>query len=421
MFRLIRNGSAGVVDNQQRFCDIGAHEWIIESLIALGPDYDNVSLIRIGIQALCNCVTSNVDTQKIVLRRLLSTDNNSLALKCLLNVSDTTAVSYVLLLLYNCVHSSVENSKILVGSSDSILCFVHMLEIAVKYMDDEDIEIFDWVEKIIFKLIDQDMFASLWQGIKLYHRNGDRQCTPAELTLLRFLDRRVFSLLNSSEFFIPSETLQVLLSEMFSELSSNISSMIRYDKCDTISSVDTDGLILLLEILGMITVDSYSRESINKGYIQNGVLENCIGLLATLQQSQPSLSKLSPLPSTPPSITASSVTSPQFLLKRDLIKLIAHLSYNNPLVQNKTRELHGLELILNNCKIDDLYPYIKEYSTLALRNLLEKNAENQMIIEKLQPQSIDATSGQILRDHGLTAEVKENGKVEFSKDQSNQT
>lgn len=56
---------------------------------------------------------------------------------------------------------------------------------------------------------------------------------------------------------------------------------------------------------------------------------------------------------------------------------------------------------------------LREYATLALRNVMEDNLENQSLISELQPQEIVQTEE--LKEMGLSTELMQDGKVRIKK------
>ncbi|KAI0788785.1 spinocerebellar ataxia type 10 protein domain-containing protein [Abortiporus biennis] len=91
--------------------------------------------------------------------------------------------------------------------------------------------------------------------------------------------------------------------------------------------------------------------------------------------------------STPANDTSTQRSDPKgFLyLKRDLVRLLGTISYKSRLIQDRVRACHGLQVILNLCVIDERNPYLREHAIFALRNLLNGNAENQTLVNDIQP------------------------------------
>ncbi|XP_077565770.1 ataxin-10 isoform X2 [Stigmatopora nigra] len=76
--------------------------------------------------------------------------------------------------------------------------------------------------------------------------------------------------------------------------------------------------------------------------------------------------------------------SPVTSFKAHLVRLVANLCYRHPNNQNKVRELEGIPLILDNCRIDSNNPFISQWAILAIRNLFENNKKNQEVLITLE-------------------------------------
>lgn len=96
-----------------------------------------------------------------------------------------------------------------------------------------------------------------------------------------------------------------------------------------------------------------------------------------------------------------------------IIEIISYLVYGNKEVQDKVRELCGLEIILSNCIIDDSEPFIKERSIVCLRYLLTENKENQDFVAKLEAQKPVQDSA--LDEAGFELKIDDEGKVGLKK------
>ncbi|KAG0375104.1 hypothetical protein BGX24_009539 [Mortierella sp. AD032] len=90
-------------------------------------------------------------------------------------------------------------------------------------------------------------------------------------------------------------------------------------------------------------------------------------------------------------------------LKRDIVKLIGNLAYRSRHVQDRIRNCNGLIVMLSQCNIDDANPYLREYAILAMKNILTGNAENQALIEELQP--IAAVDHPALQEARITSKL----------------
>lgn len=92
-----------------------------------------------------------------------------------------------------------------------------------------------------------------------------------------------------------------------------------------------------------------------------------------------------------------------------LLELMAFICHSSFEAQEKIRELHGLELVLSSCVIDDNNPFMKEKATLCLKFLLEKNQKNQQFVAELEANEV--ADGSALEAAGYELNVVD-GKLE---------
>jgi ataxin-10 len=71
---------------------------------------------------------------------------------------------------------------------------------------------------------------------------------------------------------------------------------------------------------------------------------------------------------------------PGFGFKAQLVRVVGNLCCDNRDFQDLIRELDCIPLILDCCNIDARNPFITQWAILAIRNLCEKNTENQSVI-----------------------------------------
>lgn len=99
-----------------------------------------------------------------------------------------------------------------------------------------------------------------------------------------------------------------------------------------------------------------------------------------------------------------------------VIEIISFLSYNNKKVQDKIRELQGLEAVLSNCVIDDNDPFIKERSIMCIKHLLQDNEENQRIVARMEAKT--AVQDSALSSAGYQINIGDNGKVQLAQNKT---
>ncbi|ODV80223.1 uncharacterized protein CANTADRAFT_25894 [Suhomyces tanzawaensis NRRL Y-17324] len=104
--------------------------------------------------------------------------------------------------------------------------------------------------------------------------------------------------------------------------------------------------------------------------------------------------------------------------KSIIIEIISLLTHDSFEVQEKVRELHGLELILSNCVIDENNPFIKERSIICLKFLLANNKENQAFVAQLEAKKSYDDSA--LQEAGYEINVVD-GKVGVKKSENKDT
>ncbi len=97
-------------------------------------------------------------------------------------------------------------------------------------------------------------------------------------------------------------------------------------------------------------------------------------------------------------------------IKSMIIETLSALVYKNFEVQELMREVHGLELVLSHCIIDDNEPFIKERSIVCLRFLLLNNDKNQEFVAKMEAK--ETVQDDTLDKAGYEVEIVD-GKVKL--------
>ncbi|KAF9054428.1 spinocerebellar ataxia type 10 protein domain-containing protein [Panaeolus papilionaceus] len=107
-----------------------------------------------------------------------------------------------------------------------------------------------------------------------------------------------------------------------------------------------------------------------------------------------------PLQSPPPYSQKTSNGSGFSYLKRDLVRLLGVLSHGVKSVQDRTRDVGGIPVIMNMCVVDERNPYLREHAIFTLHNLLKNNSENQQVVNSFQPSQEWAEDGTLRRKLG---------------------
>lgn len=193
---------------------------------------------------------------------------------------------------------------------------------------------------------------------------------------------------------------------------------------DTYSNeMEPTEIVILLNILGTLT----SASSEECSFLSNckSLLINCTYLLKSIQMIGKEssnyftpLTKLSDLvPHTVESMEMENNANaeedphrhPAFGFKADLIRIIGNVSYKNKECQDLLREMDAIPLLLDCCNIDARNPLIMQWTILALRNLCEKNPENQEIVRNCT--RVGVVESSVLREMGLTLNEDEGKKI----------
>jgi ataxin-10 len=80
-------------------------------------------------------------------------------------------------------------------------------------------------------------------------------------------------------------------------------------------------------------------------------------------------------------------------VKRDLVRLLAVLAYNDTAVGDDVRAAGGVQLVLGLCETDERNAYLREHALFAVRNLMMGNPANQAIIAEMEPLGLVGEDG----------------------------
>jgi hypothetical protein len=177
-----------------------------------------------------------------------------------------------------------------------------------------------------------------------------------KVTLVKALDAALYSLLNTGSDIVDSSDIAV---SAYTDLCEALGSAKRHiemaeigPECDEpvtdeISAlhsrilVDLDALQMLLDKGGNGVVDAL---------LGANAVDTLVPALVHAHEHLPQVSKLSKISNELDSYTAEPRDFPS--VKSGLIGVLTALTKGNPIVQNRMRELHGLEAVLSNCVID---------------------------------------------------------------------
>ena len=100
-------------------------------------------------------------------------------------------------------------------------------------------------------------------------------------------------------------------------------------------------------------------------------------------------------------------------LKKLVVLVLSSLVWKSIIVQDQIRKYGGVEMMLSCCIYDANNPFIKEHAVMCLRFILEKNKENQDIVEQLEARRV--TPNEVLHKKGYETYIDQSGKVGLRK------
>ncbi|CAG8458121.1 1396_t:CDS:2 [Funneliformis mosseae] len=382
LVRLFRNIVAAVSENQNQALE---HKWnkITEeilwySMLKFNSEADNnfISIIRFGSQALSNAITGNAGAQEIIWSDYTNRNESNDILSELVKCEDSVVLTGALILVYNCVHESESRRYALVS-----------------------------------RLIDFSLFPLLYDSLSQPQRQAP---TRHQIILLKILDSKFFSSLKIDEFSISlcvciirafhSICHQVIYSMQLVENDSIMHSKSQDDQQHEGSRLLYTGLVLFLQCIGKMSQEGDKK--VRECLFKEGIIASSIC------KADKSLPRMTKATDTQISHTFQQASSGFAFIKRDIVKIIGNMAYENKIVQDEVRELGGIPLILNQCNIDDNNPYIREHAIFALRNILIHNPENQKLVEQLAP--IETVQHSALQDVGIMTELGKDGKIKLT-------
>ncbi|CAJ0750902.1 521_t:CDS:10 [Entrophospora sp. SA101] len=419
LIQTFRNVIAQIQENQNQAFK---HEWNKKTEVILwhvssklkpnGEPNEFLLIIRSGIQALSNIITVNDYTKRLILSEYM---NRNESRDLLSDIFMKSKIGMNLLKtflektdsLFNC--NSGEQFVEIVYSMVSNLINFGYYPIMFDYLTDSSSQIPSKNQLVLIKFLEA-MFDTtstiVSENIKI--TEDDDSTTINNFSI------------NSC----------ISLAKSLNNISPTVISILIYKKPTSSSPptvpvtsklYDDDGISHLLNVLTLIlqciaALTCKCDKQLHECLFKENVIECCINLLNQADKSIPRITKAatsnndhSELRSSPSSPRLTTSLNPKIFMniKKDLVNVISYMSYDNIKVQNKVRKLGGIQLILNQCNIDDNNPFIREHSIFAIRNLLHNNLENQKLVQELSP--IEVMQHPILSDIGSDS-VKESIK-----------
>lgn len=364
-------------------------------------------LIKFSAQTLCNLLTGNQDNQLALLRDWIQDSELDDFLPALLDTRNDQIVIPTLVIINNCCTDNPSFSSLFLQSTFGQGFLAKLLYYSQQWSSDDSNLLFDLAYVIFSNWFEQDLLATL---IEIFNQQlYPSIAISSTIYLYKLLDGKI------ANGYSPSSTTVEFLALGYVNLINSISPSL--SELDSKSSIEIEELVdkhsLIASHLSLLTVISQEDDSEARSQLFNlRILPPTIGFLQKIHQIFPPTKQIG---------TSNTLSPPQNALKhfaslkRDLMKIIANLSFRNPAAQNEVREMDSITLILELTNLDDQNPFLREHAILALRNVLEDNFENQQVVASLQ--AIRTLQTPVLDDLGLTT-VIEDGQVKIRKQSS---
>ncbi|CAG8807067.1 29294_t:CDS:2, partial [Racocetra persica] len=310
---------------------------------------------------------------------------------------DSIILTGCLVFVHNCIFESEPRRKSLVTSGSGMCILQRLLDRAETLLEDESTQNFELIYAIFARIMESDLFPLLFDSLNSPLSLG-QSLARRQITLLKLLDSKLFSSDSSNiSLYLCTHLLQVFDTicpqVIFSMQQANIVDRENQPQEIEDTSILYTGLVLLLQCFGKLSQDGDDR--IRECLFKGGIIAST--LLAQADKTFPRVTKAASSPSLQQGISEFAY------IKRDIIRVIGNMAYDNCSVQDEVRRLGGISLVLNQCNIDDNNPYIREHAIFALRNLLINNSENQKLVKELEP--IAPVQNDVLSEIGIRTEL----------------
>ncbi|CAO3659450.1 unnamed protein product [Rhizopus microsporus] len=321
----------------------------------------------------------------------------------ILSKNNDDLLTSVFVLIINCISQSKQRCEWMMESEIGRKLLGQVLDDLERLHENQASKNFELGYAIFSELFTYGYFRQLYT----LFRNNTEVISTRQTILLKLLDSKIhtykdilppFISSNDSKFLtkqfetVAKEIIQVIVSVKESQQQKSDLQV------DQMSNLYT-AIILLFQIINQLLL--FEAKDLKSSMIEIDAMRLITDILGSLQTIK-----------LPPAETDHPEQGFNFL-KRECVRTIGTLCYEDKAMQDKAREIGTIPLILNQFKIDDSNPYLREYATLAIRNIMKDNIENQKMIEQLEPQQVEQTDE--LAQMGITPELLKDGKVRIKR------
>ncbi|KAL6130484.1 hypothetical protein ACLB2K_068863 [Fragaria x ananassa] len=389
--RLLRNLCAGEVANQNSFVEqngVAIISNILSSASSLEPDF---GIICVGLQVLANVALAGERQQHAIWQQLFLENFVAFA-----RVRSQKTCGPLCMIIYACCDGTPELVAQLCGDCGvTIVKEIVKTAAAVGFGE-------DWYKLLLSRIcLEEPYFRPLF--FSLQHVGGNENGDDTEGGQESFLEEQEFLLKNVSEILnerlneitVPDD-FALCVFGIFKNSIKVLSYATRGRSGLPTGSVDIDvlgySLTILRDICAQGTLRGCTVDTMDvvDALISYGLIELLLCLLRDLEPPAIIKKSVNQAKDQEGSNYSASRPCPYKGFRRDIVGVIGNCLYGRKIVQDEIRRKDGLLLLLQQCVTDDDNPYLREWGIWCVRNLLERNQENQQAVAELELQgSVD--------------------------------
>ncbi|XP_061997988.1 uncharacterized protein LOC133715490 isoform X2 [Rosa rugosa] len=390
--RLLRNLCAGEEANQNSFVEQNGVAIISNVLSSanLSPEPD-FGIICVGLQVLANAALAGERQQHAIWQQLFSEKFVALA-----RVRSQKTCGPLCMIIYTCCDGTPELVAPLCGEFGiTIVKEIVKTAAAVGFGE-------DWYKLLLSRIcLEEPFFRPLFSSLQCVggNENGeDTECGEESFSKEQeFLLENVSEILNErlNEITVPND-FALCVYGIFKNSVRVLSYATRGRSGLPTGSIEIDILGYSLTILRDICAQGTLRGSTENTMdvvdvlLSSGLIELLLCLLRDLEPPAIIRKSINQAEDQDGSNSSTLIPCPYKGFRRDIVGVIGNCLYGRKLVQDEIRRKDGLLLLLQQCVTDDDNPYLREWGIWCVRNLLERNQENQQAVAELELQgSVD--------------------------------
>ncbi|KAK9450247.1 spinocerebellar ataxia type 10 protein domain-containing protein [Limtongia smithiae] len=392
-----------------------AYEYVFDDILRIleSPSVVSELLTTSCFRILINLTAANESLKAVVFTEFLEYYNTRLPLlRDILDRAqqDEPGISATLIFVVGSISTSSVRGKLLLDSRSGRMLLNDMLDMAdtwfhesIKATDTYTSTPFDLSYSIIESLILHSLLPTAFDVC------GAPDVVPCErqLVLIKFLEAFLDR---------PSTQTSTIKSSVLIELSNFLYTTLFMSLCkpltvqcmtkkianDAFTTRMSDFTNVVLKCIMPLVLMS---KDIREVFIQFGAVTELVDLLAQADRLVPRRT----LKSVDTDMAEDDIQSFEFPnMKMRIVSILTILIEKNAYAQDQVRHCGGLSTILTQCNIDDNNPFIREFSILCIKNLLDNNPENQAFVASLEAR--EAVSSDALLEAGYETEIID-GKI----------